>query len=281
VVPPRSYWHLHGEEEARQVSEAAELHLANPSLGLHGLFMTEALDPTTDRAAYHALVRQAVGVGPGGSTPARLGAVEADISEGARDLGFGSFSFVMITSVVNGRGYRFVFWGWPEHLRAARPELDALLGGVSMTGGPIPPFTFEGGRFVDHHFGHALTLPGTWAHSDRTPARSAGASSVHVFRNDADNSIVQVFALSAPGDGGTAQLARRSLETTFGRILASLGEPQRSAGTLAGRAAEVNRWTLEGRPIELRIASDGNITYGLLVMGREAESIAATFEILP
>ncbi len=281
-VPAGSYWNLHGEDEARQVAEAAELHLTNPVLGLHGIFMTEAVDPSTDRAGYHALVREAVGIGPGGSSAARLGQAAADFSRGSRDLGFGSFGFVVITTVADGRGYRFVFWGWPEHMDAARRELEALLAGVSLAGGPIPDFTFADHRFVDHHFGHALTLPGdSWEHADQTPASSAGISSVHMFRDDAEDTIVEVLAVSAPGDGGSVQLARQSMEAGFRRVLAAAGEPTRGTGTLGGRSAEVSRWTLEGRPIELRITSDGNITYGLLVMGREAESIARTFEILP
>lgn len=281
-IPPRAYWRVVADEEARQVSENVELHLENAVLGLHGIFMTEAIDPAMDGAELHRIVREAVGLGPGASRRARLGSMQVEASEGQRDLGFGAMTFRLFTVRVGERGYRFAFWGWPEHVREAEAQLEALLAGVTLHGAPIPAWSMDGDRFVDHRFGYALRPPRGGSHRDDTPPNASGPTSVHTFSYP-DGSEVQVLAVFADGD--SSQRSAFLVETLRGaleRELGGLGAPERTTGTLGGHPAEVSRWTRGPIAVEARIVAVGSIAYGLVVAGRrDADAIARELELLP
>lgn len=278
-TPEGSYWEMSRQAEPGAESNA-ELNFRDSVHGVHGLFLSEALNPGVNEATYHREVRAATGLPESRASRVRLGGAPGHESAGPRDVAFGTFEFRIFTTVINDRGYRFSFWGWPEHLRAASEHIDALIRTATLHGGPIPAHTLENDRLADHRFGMSMRIPTGGEYTDFTQPDARGISVVHGF-GYGDGSIIQVVA--ARSHGGDAQMRSGFVRRMIGRMRDRVGpgvEPQESESTLAGRPASMVRWT-GGMPIELRVIAIDEIVYAIVVIGRnDMARIAEGFELL-
>ncbi len=272
-APEGSYWEMNREP-------ATELRFFDRVHGTFGLFQTEALEEDADSDAYHRQVQEAINIPPTTPHELEVGGVRGHESEGPSEAALGTFEFRVFTTVIDRRGYRFGFWGWPEHMQRSRERIEALVETATLHGGPIPVFRIEGGRLIDERIGAALRPPEGWEYNDFTAPSARGLTVVHGFTYP-DGSLIQLFAARGTGD----EAARREhvASTMVQRMRGAIGggEPQRSSGTLAGREALTVRWRGGTLDVEMRFVVIDQVTYGIIVIGRQdMAAVVESFELL-
>lgn len=104
---------------------------------------------------------------------------------------------VMVASTIHDEaGYVFEFYGRPEHLEAARPQLLEALRGLSFVK-PMPAVSEDAARFTDRRLGYSFTAPDSrWVRKAITVEGMSETTSASEWR--AGSSNIQVVAIPIP-----------------------------------------------------------------------------------
>ncbi|HBQ14838.1 MAG: hypothetical protein RLP09_40355 [Sandaracinaceae bacterium] len=282
-VPEDGHWQFWAEAEARQLVESdnVDLYLFDPVASLHAMLVVEPLAEPLDADTYHRDSVRVIGLPETPAEETRLGSLPAHVSEADASMELGAMRWVVHTTVANGVGYRLVFWGWPEHVRAGRDQIRELVRTLSFTGSALPHGQMQGdGTWVDHRLGFRLPLPGPgWESRDVTPPRLAGPAGLRLFSRG--DEVVMVVVVDPGPSGGTERAASiREVTQLVVRRFAQREEGTRELPPMRWLGRDAQHFVMPSGMHAL-ITHDGQQVYAMLTQGVDLEAVSSGFQLTP
>lgn len=283
-VPADGHFQLWAGSEARGFVDGTDLdlYLFDPISSLHGMLVVEPVEATMDVDAYHRAVLDVIGLPGVRADSVDFGARPGRASEGETDLELGRMRWVVHTTVANGHGFRLVFWGWPDDVRAHRDQLRRITEQLAFTGAPLPLGQMRSdGTWVDHRMGFTLPLPGTgWRSEDATPPRLAGPAGMRLFTRSEEEVVMALVVDPGPSGSSDGQAAIEAVTELMVRRFANQREGAVERPPMRWLGREGRRFEMPNG-MQVLISHDGQQVYALLTHGVDLAALARGFQLTP